>query len=158
MQKRNARSQPFPCYGPRRFRSRTTRRGIAAVEFAVILPAVILVILASLEITRGFTVQHALQEAAMNGCRIYTLGDKDQADAQAMIDRSLAEAGILGYAVAYTPATKAEIVSDLQPVSVTVTVPYSRVGIGIEWFLAGTDIAASVTLPADSPPPAEHED
>ena len=98
------------------------RRGIAAVEFAVVLPPMILILLVSLEITRGFAVQHALQEAAMNGCRIYTLGDKTQADAQAMIDRSLDEANITGYTITYEPALKADIVADLQPVTVTVTV------------------------------------
>ncbi len=118
----------------------------------------ILILLVSLEITRGFAVQHALQEAAMNGCRIYTLGDKTQADAQAMIARSLDEAGISGYTTTYAPANKADIVADLQPVTVTITVPYSQVGVGVQWFLAGSDISAAVTLPVDSPPPSDDDD
>lgn len=128
------------------------------MEFAVVLPPMILILLVSLEITRGFAVQHALQEAAMNGCRIYTLGDKTQADAQAMIDRSLDEANITGYTVTFDPALKADIVEDLQPVTVTVTVPYSQVGVGVQWFLAGSDITAAVTLPVDSPPPSDNDD
>ncbi|WP_162276037.1 TadE/TadG family type IV pilus assembly protein [Roseimaritima ulvae] len=134
------------------------RRGIAAVEFAVILPPMILILLVSLEITHGFTVQHALQEAAMNGCRIYTLGDKTQADAEAMIERSLDEAGISGYTIRYDPPVKADIVADLQPVTVTVTVPYSEVGVGVQWFLAGSDLSAAITLPVDSPPPSDESD
>jgi hypothetical protein len=113
----------------------------------------LLLILVSIEIAHGITVQHGLREACMNGCRIYSLGDKDQSDAASMIELSLSESGISGHTIEYSPATKAGIISEMQPVTVTISVPYSEVGLGIQWMLAGSSATASVTLPADSPPP-----
>ncbi|EMI17551.1 TadE family protein [Rhodopirellula maiorica SM1] len=125
-------------------------RGIAAVEFAVVLPPVLLMILVSVEVSRALAVQHSLQEASLNGCRIYSLSDKTQQQANDMINLSLAEAGISGHSIQYVPATKAEITAEMQPVTVNISVPYNQVGVGIQWLLAGSTVAASTTLPAES--------
>ena len=125
-------------------------RGIAAVEFAVVLPPVLLLILVSVEVARAIAVQHTLQETCMNGCRIYSLGDRTQQQATDMINLSLNEAGISGHSVEFVPATKAEITAEMQPVTVTISVPYSQVGVGVQWMLAGSTVTASTTLPAES--------
>ncbi|MCA9182123.1 MAG: pilus assembly protein, partial [Planctomycetales bacterium] len=46
------------------------RSAVAAVEFAVMLPPVVLIVFGTIEVARAFSVQHALQEASMVGCRI----------------------------------------------------------------------------------------
>ncbi|GAA5507181.1 TadE family protein [Novipirellula caenicola] len=133
-----------------RFVGRRKSRGIAAVEFAVVLPPLLLMILVSVEVARAFAVQHSLQEACVNGCRIYALGDKTQQQASDMIQRSLNEAGISGHSIEFVPATKAEITAEMQPVTVTISVPYNQVGVGVQWMLAGSTVTASTTLPAES--------
>ncbi|WP_372725400.1 TadE/TadG family type IV pilus assembly protein [Novipirellula sp.] len=133
-----------------RFIRRRKSHGIAAVEFAVVLPPLLLLILVSVEVARAFAVQHSLQEACINGCRIYALGDKTQQQASDMIHLSLGEAGISGHSIDFVPATKAEITAEMQPVTVTISVPYSQVGVGVQWMLAGTTVTASTTLPAES--------
>ncbi len=126
------------------------RRGVAAVEFAVVLPPLLLILLVSIEVAGAISVQHALQEASMNGCRIYSLRDKTQVEANAMIAQSLAEDNITGYSIAFNPSSKTVFNNDLTPITVTVSVPYSQVGVGIQWMLGSTTITASTTLPSDA--------
>ena len=125
------------------------RTGIAAVEFAIVLPLVLLLILGSIEISRVISVQHALQEASLTGCRLYAVSEKSQADATNIIDLSLAAAGITGYTISYTPATKNEIDTILEPVTVTISVPYSSISLGTERIMSNSTVTASATLPAD---------
>lgn len=68
------------------------------------LPPVVLIVFGTIEVALVFSVQHALQEASMVGCRIYALGEKTQQDAIDFIDLSLAEANISGYSIAFDPA------------------------------------------------------
>ncbi|WP_442508776.1 TadE/TadG family type IV pilus assembly protein [Novipirellula sp. SH528] len=144
------RISPFVRRSTTRASVKRKSRGIAAVEFAVVLPPVLLLILVSVEVARAFAVQHTLQETCMNGCRIYSLGDRTQLQATDMINLSLSEAGISGHSVEFVPATKAEITAEMQPVTVTISVPYSQVGVGVQWMLAGSTVTASTTLPAES--------
>ncbi|TWU23903.1 TadE-like protein [Novipirellula galeiformis] len=144
-------------HGPvsRGSRTQSTARqkscGIAAVEFAVVLPPLLLLVLVSVEMARAITVQHSLQEASMNGCRIYALRDTTQQKASKMIELSLNEAGISGHSIQFSPATKGEITKEMQPVTVAISVPYNQVGVGVQWFLAGSTVTARTTLPAESP-------
>jgi Flp pilus assembly protein TadG len=124
-------------------------RGVAAVEFAVVLPPLLLLVLGAIEFSRVISVQHALQEASLTGCRLYAISDKSQADATAIIDQSLAAAGISGYTVAYNPPTKAEVDTQLEPVKVTISVPYDAISLGTQWIMPDSIISASSILPAD---------
>jgi Flp pilus assembly protein TadG len=50
----------------------TRRRGAAAVEFAVVIPVVILMVFGMIELGRGYMVQHILTETARRACRFGT--------------------------------------------------------------------------------------
>ncbi len=128
---------------------RSLRAAVAAVEFAVILPPIVLLIIGSLDVARIFSLQHKLQEASMYGCRIYALGDMTQQRAIDAIDLSMAEKGLTGYKISFDPPHKSEIKDDLVPVTVTVQMPYSGMGFGMQSFLGGSDIVAKSVLPAD---------
>ncbi len=123
--------------------------GVAAVEFAVLLPPIVLMILGAIEASRAFSVQHALQEASMNGCRIYSLGDKTKQEAIDMIDLSLANSGLTGYTITFDPLLKSDVDVDLEPVCVTLSVPFSNVGFGLTSVFSGATVAAKSVLPAD---------
>ncbi|MCC7333663.1 MAG: pilus assembly protein [Pirellulaceae bacterium] len=127
----------------------TWRSAVAAVEFAVMLPPVVLIVFGTIEVARAFSVQHALQEASMVGCRIYALGEKTQQDAIDFIDLSLAEANISGYSIAFDPALKSDIDVDLEPVKVTISIPFSSVGFGLHGTISGSNIKGESVLPAD---------
>ncbi len=128
---------------------RKVSHGIAAVEFAVLLPPVVLMILGIIECSRAFGVQHALQEASMNGCRIYALGDKTQQEAIDMINLSLADTGFTGCTITFDPPLKSSVDVDLEPVKVTLGVPYNNVGFGLVGVFAGSTVTATSVLPAD---------
>lgn len=128
---------------------RGLRTAVAAVEFAVILPPVVLLILGSLDVARVFALQHKLQDASMYGCRIYSLGDKTQQQAIDAVDQSMAERGLTGYTITFEPSLKSEITDDLAPVTVTLSMPYDSFGLGLQSFLGGSDIIAKSVLPAD---------
>lgn len=52
-----------------RFRDRTGERGAAAVEFALILPVLILLVMGLVEFSRVFNIQISLSNAAREGAR-----------------------------------------------------------------------------------------
>lgn len=129
--------------------ARNSRCGVAATEFALVLPAILLLIVGSMEVSQVFSVQHKLQEASMTGCRIYMLNEKTKQDATNMIDTALSASGVSNYKMVYTPPTKAGITDDMQPVTVAISVPYDSVSIGFAWFMSGIAISSESTLPAD---------
>jgi Flp pilus assembly protein TadG len=142
-------------------RNRNQRNGIAAVEFAVVLPVMALLVLGTIEASRALSVQHTLQEASMHGCRVYMLSNKTQADAANVINQSLAAASISGHTITYDPPTKAGIDTEMEPVTVTISVPYSNVSYGVEWFLQSSTLSAASVLPADlleAPTPSSEDD
>ena len=49
------------------------RKGVAAVEFALVVPVVILLIAGSIELGRAVMVQHILEETARTGCRVLSM-------------------------------------------------------------------------------------
>lgn len=125
------------------------RAAVAAVEFAVILPPVMLLILGALDVARVFALQHKLQDASMYGCRIYSLGDKTQQEAVDAVNQSMAENGLTGYTITFDPPLKSDIQNDLDPVTVTLRMPYVSLGLGLQSFFGGSDIIAQSVLPAD---------
>ncbi len=131
------------------YHNRETRRGVAAVEFAIVLPLILLLLVGALEGARGVMVTHALQEAAHAGCRVYSVEETTQAQATAIIDQSLANAGVSGYTVSFTPSAKASVDVPLEPVTVSVTVPYANVAWLPPNFLSGAILRGECVLPAD---------
>ncbi len=129
---------------------RKWRSAVAAVEFAVVLPPVVLLILGSLDVARVFAIQHTLQEASMNGCRLYALGDMTQQQAIAAVDQSMAEKSLTGYTIVFDPPLKSDINDDMQPVTVAVQMPYDSFGLGLQSILGGSSITAQSILPADT--------
>lgn len=97
-------------------------------------------------------VTHSLQEAAQAACRVYSVRDASRQDAQDIVDASMAEANIQGYSVQFDPLTKAEIDVYMEPVSVTVSVPYERVRWISPWFMSSSTITGRGTFPADIEP------
>jgi len=110
---------------------RGKRRGIAAVEFAVMLPLVVLLLLGAVEVGRGVMVSHSLQEAAQAGCRVYSV------------------AGITNQTITFEPPSKGQIDVHMEPVTVTVTIPFVNVAWVSPNFLNGAALQGKCIMPAD---------
>jgi Flp pilus assembly protein TadG len=125
------------------------RRGAALVEFALVLPVIVMLMLGCLEMGRGIMVQHTLQEAAQAACRVYSVSDADPSAHEAIIAQAMQRAGIAKYSVAYDPASKSQITAALEPVTVTISVDFGEVAWLSTNHLAKKTIAGRCTMPAD---------
>ena len=133
----------------RRSGHKNHRTAAAAVEFAVVLPLIVSLLLGAIEVGRGVMVCHALQEAANAGCRVYCVEDTTRAQAAALVDQSLSVAGISGYSIQYDPPSKSAVDTPLEPVTVTVSVPYDQVAWLPITFLNAATLRGTCVMPAD---------
>ncbi|HKD35984.1 MAG TPA: TadE/TadG family type IV pilus assembly protein, partial [Pirellulales bacterium] len=72
---------------------RSRRRGIAAVEFAVLAPFMTIVVLGTFELARGIMVKQVLNDAARRGCRIGIQPLKANSDVTSGINNILTDNG-----------------------------------------------------------------
>ena len=128
---------------------RKRRKGAAVVEFALVLPIVVMLLLGCMEIGRGIMVAHALQEAAHAGCRVYAASDADVQAHEAIIAEAMTRAGIEKYSIVLDPPDKSQIDIELEPVSVTVSVDFGDVAWISSAHLSGKTILGRCTMPAD---------
>ena len=107
---------------------RTVRddRGAAAVEFALLLPVLLVLVCGLIDFGRLFFTQITLTDAAREGVRVLALEGAagsgyttDQADADATTRAQLAAGGVSG-TVTVSPGT----CSEGDPVTLTVSVPF----------------------------------
>ena len=129
--------------------STSRRHGTATVEFAMIAPLLIFLVLGMIEIGRGINVQHALLNAARAGCRV---GITDGATVQDIADRvaiNLAGTGITNYNVLVSPDPLSSAANG-DAVSVTVNVTYSDVNwVPIPRYLSTKTISGLCSLPRE---------
>ena len=130
----------------RRIRKNLRRRsGQALVEFALILPVLLLVLLATVEFGRMCTAQNAVTNAAREGVRLGVLATSDDADVQATVTSLLSSAGMNTDNVAITVQNVGS--AYLPGADVTVTVDYGYeplvgdiLGLGTSLTLTSTSV------------------
>ena len=115
-----------------RYRRRRGRRGAAIVEFAVVLPLLMLILFGILEYGYLFFVQQTLTNAAREGCRIAVLQSTTNYATPGGVDDRIAELmgavglGSADYTVAKTPDPPDGITEN---VTIRIAVPSSKVSI-----------------------------
>ena len=104
------------------------RRGGAVVEFAVVLPLLITLLLGVIEYGWLFMVRQTLQNAAREGCRQMVLQTSVEpyANVQILVDAVMQPTGVTAYATQLTHSGCAE--------TVTVSVPRSTVSLAGGFF------------------------
>jgi Flp pilus assembly protein TadG len=70
-------------------RNTVTRRGAAAVEFAVVAPVLILVLLGVIEVSRAMMVDELLNNAARSGCRAGTIAGSTNTKVTTVVNQCL---------------------------------------------------------------------
>lgn len=127
------------------------RRGTALVEFAVISPVLLMLLVGSIEVGRGINVKNRCAEAARAGARVFSMrSTKGEADVRAMVDQIMSESGLTEYSIAFDPAPSSNI-AQLDPVTVTVSIEAKDASwYPSPWFLPdNSNISASCVMPAD---------
>lgn len=109
------------------------RRGAVVVEFAVVLPVIVLMFMGSMEMGRAVMVRHVLEEAARAGCRVAVFENGNKKDVLDIVQAAVAAAQIDDYTVTISPDPP-ENLNAFQAVTVTVSVPYDD----ISWIPSGS--------------------
>jgi hypothetical protein len=116
----NRRSTNFHCL-PRRSRC-GRRRGVAAAEFAVCLPVLVLLVLATIEACTMIFLKQSLTVASYEGVRTALVSGATPQDVRTSCEQVLSDRNIQGAVVTLVPAN----ITDLEPgdsVDVIVTAP-----------------------------------
>jgi Flp pilus assembly protein TadG len=133
---------------------RTSRRsGVAAVEFAVILPFVMVLFLGIIEFGRMLMVQQIITNAAREGCRYAVLPGSTVSGSRSVVTNYLTNAGITlsdptnQVTVSPDPSTAAQGTS----ITVTVTVPCNSVSwLPSPIFMGGKQLGSTVVMRLES--------
>ncbi len=122
------------------------RRGVAAVEFAIVAPLFFLIVLGILEFGRMVMVQQVITNAAREGARIAVLDSATAGRVTTRVNDYMSAAGLDNAIVEITPSQPASAEYD-EPVSVRVRIPFSAVSVLSKPFLAGsTELTAQSVM------------
>jgi Flp pilus assembly protein TadG len=118
---------------PIRTRRAGRRTGVAAVEFAVCLPVLVLVIIGSIEACTMVFLKESLTVAAYEGSRAALKPGATDADVIARCEEVLAERSVEGGAVDVTPSNLGGTAAGAT-IQVSVTAPCEPNGVVPVWF------------------------
>jgi Flp pilus assembly protein TadG len=125
---------------------RRNRRGAAVVEFAVVSPVFFLLVFGMIEYGRLVMVQQLLTNAAREGARVGVLDNSTAAEVTAAVNTYLNSANITSATITCNPSTPSSATYG-QPVTVTVTIPFSQVSwLPSPMFLGGTTMTAQAAM------------
>ena len=127
---------------------RNSRKGVAAVEFALVAPLFFLFVIGMIEIGRALMVQQVITNASREGARVAILDDTAREDVDATVERYLTSSAI--------PQGVAEILVDpeeptqagySEPVTVTVRLGFDQVSwLPSPMFLGGNRQLTATTV------------
>lgn len=109
-----------------RISNRDKRFGAVAVEFAICLPLLMLLVLGCVEIAGANMIKHATESAAYEGARVGILPGATQAGVQVSVDQILSSVGAEGATVQVLPQVIVQGGDEVEVIEVVVSVPYAR--------------------------------
>jgi Flp pilus assembly protein TadG len=122
--------------------------GLAAVEAALLLPLVCLMLFGMIEYGWIFLKAQELNSAAREGARMAIIQSATSAEVIAKCDAMMADAGLggSGYTLTLSPADISTLTPG-QTLSVSITVPFSNIElIGMPSLLVPTTIGGSTSM------------
>jgi Flp pilus assembly protein TadG len=127
------------------------RRGAAAVEFAMVAPVALLMILGSIEFGRAMFVHMLAVNTARTACRQASLSSATNDSVTTSAEDLLSSLGISNAQVVILvdgeEGQDLSTAAPAQPVTVTVTIPYSENSwLPSPFFLGGKSLSGSVTM------------
>ncbi|MEX0613602.1 MAG: TadE/TadG family type IV pilus assembly protein [Pirellulales bacterium] len=138
---------PKRAIGRRNIKCRT---GAAVVEFAVVAPVLILLLLGMIECGRMIMVQQSLTTAVREGARIATIEGNSAATSIDAVQSFLAGTGIKGAKVAVAPINTT--VAHGQAITVSVSVPFREVSwLPNPFFFANKTLSSAATMRRETP-------
>jgi Flp pilus assembly protein TadG len=120
-----------------------SRRGTTAVECALCLPLLLLLLFGGIEFGRALQVRHTLENAAYEAARVALVPGGTAGEARAEANRVLGTIGVTGATIDVTPAT---ITTATTEVTVAISVSTSAVGYSAPLVLSDRTLRQSCTL------------
>ena len=105
-------------------RKRRARKGAVAVEFALVLPLLFLMMFAFYEISRASMIQHATEASAYEGARAGIIPGATQQEIEDQVGFILRSVGVENFTV---DVQQNVTVDDAMKVQVTVNVPFTEI-------------------------------
>ncbi|MDB4370694.1 pilus assembly protein [Mariniblastus sp.] len=135
---------------PTKARYRRARLGAAAIEFACVLPFLVLFLMGSVEVGRGVMVKHVLEEAARAGCRVAVFESSSAADVQSIVGTAMDAANLssANYTVTIDPPNPQGLQA-FQPVTVSIEMNFADVSWIPTTFLKGKSVGGVCVMPAE---------
>lgn len=132
---------------PTQRESTLRRSGATAVEFALVLPILMLFVFGALEFSRANMLRNTIENAAFEGARQGITPGATASEAQAAAQALLDTLHVNDSTVTVSPAT---IDASTESVTVTVTAPMSLANhyVTPKYFL-GKTLSVSITLPTE---------
>ncbi len=100
------------------------KRGLAAVEAALLMPLLLLIVMGIIEYGWLFFAFHVTSSAAREGCRVAVTRDATAAHVTATINSRMAAGGFGGFDVEYAPSSDPAAVEAGEDYTVEVTLTY----------------------------------
>lgn len=113
-----------------RIRSRRSRIGTTAVQFAIVFPVFFVFVLGFIEFGRANMVLSLLNNAARNGARVAVLSGRNNTDIDSTIATSLSGMGVRNYTTTVTvnnTVANASTAASNDEITVTISVPVSNI-------------------------------
>jgi Flp pilus assembly protein TadG len=127
------------------------RRGAAAVEFAVVSPLLVMLLLGVIEFGRMSMVQQAITTAAREGAREAIVDGSTESQVRSTVNSYLAAGGIRGATVTLTPDLGGTVHHG-EAVSVSVSIPFAQVSwLPAPHFLGGRTLSSTSIMRRESP-------
>jgi Flp pilus assembly protein TadG len=128
---------------------RSNRKGVAAVEFAVVAPLFFLLVFGMIEFGRAVMVQQIITNASREGARLAVLDGSTGTEVKTAVVTYMQRAAITITAdkVTVTP-TEPGTAAYGEPVTVAVAIPFSQVSwLPTPWFIgSGTQLSAETVM------------
>ncbi len=124
---------------------KSTRGGVAAVEFAVCLPAIVLLVMASIESCSMIFLDQTLYVSGYEGVRAAIQQDATNAEVLQRCNDVLDARFVNGTSIDIEPADVAEVDSG-QTITITITAPCDANAIMPSWFFGGKTLQTSSTM------------
>lgn len=125
---------------------RTSRRGAAVVEFAVVAPVFITLVFGMIEYGRMVMVQQLITNAAREGARVGVLDGATTAAVQTSVGTYLTNSSVNGATVTVSPSPPSSAGYG-EPVTVTVSIPFASVSwIPAPMFLSGKTLTSKSVM------------
>ncbi|MFY9255042.1 MAG: TadE family protein [Fuerstiella sp.] len=119
------------------------RKGVTAVEFAIVTPVFLILVFAGLEFAVIGTIRSTSHNAAYEAARMLVIPGAQANDGIAEAKRILGIVGVDTLTVTVSPTT---ITDTTQTVEVNISVPYAQNAIFTPWFVGNIVLKSSCKL------------